>query len=120
MRVLGAILLGVIGVVMFIFALVGFFARSIVASIWMHLTGTAARIGGAEVQAAMDAGSANTPVWPSVLLAIIAVGALAGAFLLASKAHRHRLTPRMSGRRSYRDPGRPPSARPLIRRRPGP
>lgn len=115
MRVLGVVILSVTGAMLLVFSLVGFFAHSMVDSFWMHIASTAGQIGGSEVGSAMQAGSVNTPIWPSVVLALLAATSFAGALLLAMTGSRPRRPSIVSGRTAYLSTSysrsRPPSRR---------
>lgn len=107
--------LSIIGIFLLAFALVSLFAHSVIDSLWAYLTGTAGYIGGPEARSAMEAGAANAPIWPTVVLAILALALIGGAIFLSLSGNvRHPPSVRssISGRGIRR------SARLPIRRRP--
>lgn len=107
--------LSIIGIFLLAFALVSLFAHTVIDSLWAYLTGAASYIGGPEARSAMDAGATNAPIWPTVVLAILALALIGGAiFLVMSGSGRQ---PR-SVRSSISSRGIRPNARPPIRRRP--
>lgn len=107
--------LGIIGIFLLAFALVSLFAHSVIDSLWAYLTGTAGYIGGPEARSAMEAGAANAPIWPTVMLAILALALIGGAIFLALSGNVRRPP---SVRSSISGRGIRPNARPPIRRRP--
>lgn len=94
MRIFGAIILGLLGSLSIAFALLGFFAHSLVDSAWMHLIGASSAIGGETARAAMEAGSRNVSLWPSVLLTLFGLIAFASAFLLVASGGKSHRVPR--------------------------
>ncbi len=107
--------LSIIGIFLLAFALVSLFAHSVVDSLWAYLTGAASYIGGSEARSAMEAGAANAPIWPIVVLAILALGLIGGAIFLAMSGSTRR-PPSVRSSISVRGIRR--SARLPIRRRP--
>jgi ABC-type Fe3+ transport system permease subunit len=103
MQVLGAISLCFFGILLILFALLGFFAHSLVDSAWMHLTGTAAEIAGDQPRMALDAGGKSISMWPSLLTAVIGLMALVSGIVLGFSRRR---------RRPVRGPVRPTSSLP--------
>lgn len=88
MRLFGAILLGFFGVLLILFALLGFFAHSLVDSAWMHLMGTATEIAGDPARMALEAGSEDISVWPSLVMALLGAATLAGGIILGASGRR--------------------------------
>lgn len=117
MRVFGTIILGLLGGLSVVFALLGFFAHSLVDFAWMHITGIASEIAGKNVASAMEAGSQNVSLWPSILLAIFGIVVLISAFLLGVSGNRVRRVSRGSPL-AHQPPGYDSSlSRTSIRRR---